>query len=86
MPELSLILSSIIDFYNLEDSDELPEMDGYIDVTIKQTKEFKEYLKDISLRAEKIRKHKVKRKDDNLLKVTGDGRKAAASMHETLSK
>ena len=86
MPELSLILASIIDFYNLEDSNELPEMDGYIDVTVKQTKEFKKYLQEISARAEKIRKHKVRRKDDNLLKVTGDGRKAALDMRLVMPK
>lgn len=80
MPELSTILSNVIDFYNVDDSDELPKMNGYIDVTIPQTNEFKQYLKTISERAEKIRKHKVNRKDDNLLKVTTDGRKAALDL------
>lgn len=80
MPELSNILSNVIDFYNVNDSDELPKMNGYIDVTIPQTNEFKQYLKQISERADMIRSHKVKRKDDNLLKVTTDGRKAALDL------
>lgn len=80
MPELSNILASVIDFYNVNDSDELPKMNGYIDVKIPQTNEFKQYLKSISERADKIRSHKVKRKDDNLLKVTTDGRKAALDL------
>lgn len=80
MPELSNILANVVDFYNVADSTELPKMDGYIDVMIPPIPEFKEYLKEISIRADKIRNGKVPRKEDNLLKVTTDGRKAALDL------
>lgn len=80
MPELSNILANIIDFYSVEDSDEIPKMNGYVDVTIPQTNEFKRYLEEISKRADDIRGGKVKRKDDNFLKLTTDGKKAALDL------
>ena len=80
MPELSSILANIIDFYSVEDSDEIPIMNGYNDITIPPTNEFKRYLEDISKRADDIRAGRVKRKDDNFLKLTTDGKKAALDL------
>ena len=80
MPELSALLASVTDFYNIDPDGLLPEMDGYTDVKVDKSNEFKKYLEEISTRADKIRNHKVKRNEDNMLKLTTDGRKAALDM------
>ena len=80
MPELSTMLSNVSDFYQVDKLNDIPDFDGYTDVVIKKTSELKNYLSEISNRAELVRKHKVKRKEDNMLKITTDGRKAALDM------
>lgn len=80
MPELSTLLASVTDFYNIDVSGILPEMNGYTDVKVDRTNEFRKYLDQISIRADNVRKHKVSRKEDNMLKITTDGRKAALDM------
>lgn len=49
-------------------------------MTVKKTKEFDEYLKSISQRAEDVRSGIVHRTDDNMLKITTDGRRAALDL------
>ncbi len=80
VPELTAILSSVSDFYHVDSSMGLPDFEGYTDVVIPGTEDFKEFLKDISNRADDVRKKRVDRKTDNLLKITTDGRKAALDM------
>lgn len=80
LPELTTLLSSIADFHQLDTSAGIPLIDGYTDSLISKTSEFADYLKDISQRAEDVRKGYVSRKDDNMLKITTDGRKAALDM------
>ena len=80
MPELGAILSNITDFYQISKETLLPQMNGYTDVMVKKTSDFKNYLSLISVRADNIRKRRVSRKDDNMLKITTDGRKAALDM------
>lgn len=58
----------------------IPQIDGYTDALISKTNDFADYLKDISQRAENVRKGYVSRKDDNMLKITTDGRKAALDL------
>ena len=41
---------------------------------------FPEYLNKISVRADDVRKGRVSRRDDNMLKITTDGRKAALDL------
>lgn len=77
IPELSTILAMVTDFHMVDKTVGIPQLDSYANVTIPKTKELNKYLDEISLRAEKIRNRKVKRKDDNMLKITTDGRKAA---------
>lgn len=77
LPELTTMFASIADFHQLEHKDGLPLFNDYTDEKISKSSELSLYLKDISKRAEKVRKGKVSRKDDNLLKITTDGRKAA---------
>ena len=80
MPELANILSLVTDFHQIDSSNGIPQNDGYHDIVIPKTKEFKKYLKEISDRADKVRKGKIKRKEDNMLKITTDGRKAALDL------
>lgn len=80
LPELTALLSSIADFHQVSGSADIPEFDGYTDALISKTPEFEDYLKDISVRAENVRGGKVNRKDDNMLKITTDGRKAALDL------
>ena len=81
LTELTAILSSIADFHKVNpEENSIPTMDGYSDVTMKPTPEFKEYLEYISERADDVRSRRVPRVDDNMLKITGDGRKAALDL------
>lgn len=80
LPELTALLSSIADFHQVDSSVGIPDFDGYKDALISKTSEFAAYLDDISARAEQVRKGIVSRSDDNMLKITTDGRKAALDM------
>jgi len=80
VPELTAILSNIADFYHVDQTVGIPELDGYTDSVRVGGDDFKEFLKDISSRADDVRKKRVDKKEDNLLKITTDGRKAALDM------
>lgn len=80
LPELTTLLSSIADFHQVEVSDGIPETDGYSDALIGKTREFSDYLRNISSRADDVRHGRVNRADDNMLKITTDGRKAALDL------
>lgn len=80
LPELTALLSSIADFHQVDSSVGIPDFDGYKDTLISKTSEFAAYLDDISARAEQVRQGIVSRSDDNMLKITTDGRKAALDM------
>ncbi len=86
MPELANILSLVTDFHQVDSQDGLPDKDEYRDIKVKQTKDFKKYLNEISARADKVRNGKIKRKEDNMLKITTDGRKAALDLRLVDSK
>ena len=80
LKDLQKLLSYIIDYHQMNTADGLPNFNGYTDVKIERSKEFIRYLKDISIRADKIKRHKVSATEDNFLKITSDGRKAALDM------
>ncbi len=80
LPELTSLLSSIADFHQVDKSSGVPDFDGYCDALVSKTSDFATYLNDISTRAERIRSGSVSRKDDNMLKITTDGRKAALDL------
>ena len=80
IPELTTILSSVADFHEMDKTSGIPSHDGYEDVVVRKTREFSEFLKNISERADKVRSGKVNRKIDNMLKITTDGRKAALDL------
>ena len=78
LTELMSMFSIVCDFHHLEESDEeIPEFRGYRDICVPKNSLQEEYIKSLAERVEFIRSHQVKRTEDNLLKVTGDGRKCA---------
>ena len=80
LPELTSLLSSIADFHRVDESAGIPMHDGYNDALVSKTSAFAAYLDDISQRADDVRQGRVSRKDDNMLKITTDGRKAALDL------
>ncbi len=80
VPELTGVLSSIADFYHIDQSDGIPDFSGYTDMVTPGDDNFKDFLADISSRADDVRNKRVKPEVDNLLKITTDGRKAALDM------
>ncbi|MCR4656061.1 MAG: DEAD/DEAH box helicase family protein [Lachnospiraceae bacterium] len=80
IPELTMMLAQIADFHQADDSFGIPSHDGYQDELVKKTRGFSDYLKHISERAENVRKGRVSRSEDNMLKITTDGRKAALDL------
>jgi len=79
IPELTSVFSIVSDFFTMS-KDGLPNCDGFKDIVIPKTKEFEKFLGLISERADNVRKHNISRKEDNLLKITTDGRKAALDL------
>ncbi len=80
LPELTTLFASVADFHQVDISDGVPEHDGYKDGLIPRSPDFVEYLREITNRAELVRAGKVDRTEDNMLKITTDGRKAALDM------
>lgn len=77
IPELTTILSSVADFHSLDTDGDIPAFDGYTDVTIPRSTALKAYLEEISRRADRVHNREVSPDEDNMLMITGDGRKAA---------
>lgn len=81
LPELTAILASVADFHKVDrEQDGIPEFLGYTDTVIKPSTDFVAYLKSISARADDVKNRRVRRRDDNMLKITTDGRKAALDL------
>ena len=80
LPELTRLLSSIADFHRTNESSSLPKFDGYTDVIVEKSKDFAEFLEEISKRADKVRNREVEPSVDNMLMITTDGRKAALDL------
>ena len=77
LPELTALLSSIADFHMVKGGIDMPDFNGYDDILVAQSANLADYLKKISVRADEVRSGLVKRTEDNMLKITTDGRKAA---------
>lgn len=80
LPELTSLLASIADFHQVRSGGILPTFNGYTDALIGKTDDFSKYLEDISRRADSVRSGLVPRTQDNMLKITTDGRKAALDL------
>lgn len=77
LTELTAILSSIADFHIANDESDVPVCKGRRDCLVAKTHPLAEFLKQISSRADDVRNGRVKLKEDNMLKITTDGRQAA---------
>lgn len=77
LPELTSLLSSIADFHSKDNGADLPKFNGHHDILVGKTEALQAYLQQISERAENVHKGKIPRTEDNMLKITTDGRKAA---------
>ena len=80
LPELTSLFSQIADFHQLDQTNSIPDFDGYSDALVAKTQDFSDYLHDISVRADAVRHGHVARTTDNMLKITTDGRKAALDL------
>ena len=80
LPELSSIFGLVADFTEDVKKTGLPLCDGREDYKIKKTEAFDTYVKKLSYRADNVRCGCVSLIDDNLLKITTDGRKAALDL------
>lgn len=80
LPELSKMFSGIAIFHAMSGEEGLPEMEGYHDVIIPKSNLLQEYMHTLCERTEKIRANEVDKTQDNMLKVSTDGRKAALDL------
>ncbi|MBR1747077.1 MAG: DEAD/DEAH box helicase family protein [Clostridia bacterium] len=80
LTELTALLSSIADFHRVEGEADLPVCKGRTDVLVRKTKPLADFLKVISNRADAVRNGRVRMKEDNMLKITTDGRLAALDL------
>ena len=80
LEELMAIFSTVCDFhYNDPNSEDLPGYDGPVDVVSQKTPAVRQFYDCLVKRTEDIRTHQVSRTEDNLLKVTVEGRNCAVS-------
>ena len=80
LPELTSLFGEIADFHNIDKTVGIPDCDGYEDIVIARSTEFDNFLGTISVRAEEVRKGVVPRTQDNMLKITVDGRRGALDL------
>ena len=80
LPELTNLIASFADFHSMSGAEGVPDFDGYSDSLIPKSNGFQMYLDLISDRVDMIRNYGVPRTQDNMLKVTVDGRKAALDL------
>lgn len=81
LPELSLLFSDIADMYFPNDADKkLPSEVETINCIVNSSDALREYIGELANRAEHVKSGDVARTEDNMLKITTDGRKAALDM------
>lgn len=80
LPELSRMFSQIAIFHAMDDTEGMPKLESYTDVTIKRFPVLTAYMNSLCERTEAIRGKAVDRRVDNMLKVSTDGRKAALDL------
>lgn len=81
LPELSLLLSDIADLHFTSDEEQkLPSNVNYVNCTVPASQALRNYISELADRADKVKSGLVQRTEDNMLKITTDGRKAALDM------
>ena len=53
---------------------------NYINCTVPASESLRKYIEELAVRAEEVKSGSVARTEDNMLKITTDGRKAALDM------
>ena len=79
LPELSRMFAEVAVFHSNEESG-LPEKYQYVDYQINGSNEFKKYMHLICGRAERVKTGIVSPTQDNMLKISTDGRKSALDL------
>lgn len=77
IPELMAMFSQVCDFYSVDNKDGLPLYKGYTDVVVPRSEWQKLYIEDLAARLDRVRLRLVDKTEDNLLKITTDGRLCA---------
>jgi DNA methylase len=80
LPELSRMFSDVAVFHAMETEDGLLETEGYTDCVIEKNDDLTAYMLFLASRTDTIREGGVSPKEDNMLKVSTDGRKAALEL------
>ena len=81
LPELSLLFSDIADLYfATDDGKKLPQTVDYVNCAVPASPALRKYIEHLADRAEAVKSGTVPRTEDNMLKITTDGRKAALDM------
>jgi len=85
LPELLKLWQEFADTQMIDDSSgeiERPELYGGkpVKVVLPGSQELRDYVLSLAERAERVRSGSVAPEDDNMLKITGDGRKAALDL------
>lgn len=77
LPELLGMFSLVCDFFDDEDKSGLPAFRGYENIVIPRSTGQELYIDALSARVDAVHMHKVSRDEDNLLKITTEGRLCA---------
>lgn len=81
LPELSLLFSDIADLYFTNNEDKkLPQNIETENCRVDASPALRKYIEELAHRAEEVKSGNVPRTEDNMLKITTDGRKAALDM------
>ncbi|MBQ7609036.1 MAG: DEAD/DEAH box helicase family protein [Desulfovibrionaceae bacterium] len=80
LTELSAMFGMVADFAAGENNTDLPRCPAREDCLIRKTPAFTAYMQTLSTRADKVRNGGVPLVDDNLLRITSDGRKASLDL------
>lgn len=80
LPELAALFAQVADVYYPGNKEGTPELNVRDDVLVPKSPELAAYIDILSERAELVRGHYVGKTEDNMLKITIDGRKAALDM------
>ncbi len=87
LPELSALFSNVCDFYRINRAElKLPDDIQEIVVDVKRSDAMAEFMATLLERAEDIHSKAVHRREDNMLKVTLDGRVASVDIRLAVPK
>lgn len=77
LPELMAMFSNVSDFYQEKDKTGLPLFGEYEEILVERSEWQQLYVENLSLRADAVHARAVSLREDNLLKITTDGRLCA---------